>query len=67
LFVGENEGLGPAPPNGSEFHKGLIVTCGVETHRQVLGFVLPDKEHAPKQDPLGIEGGIGGPVGTEAG
>jgi len=63
LFIGENEGLGPVPSNGAEFHQGLIVTCRVETYRHVLGLVLVDEEHA--SDPLGIEGGIGRPVGTD--
>jgi len=64
LFVGENEGLGTAPPNCSEFNQGLIIACGIETDRHVLGLVLVDKEHAPEQDPLGIEGWIGWPIGT---
>ena len=30
-------------------------------------FVLVDEEHASEQDPLGIEVGIGRPVGTDVG
>jgi len=45
----------------------LIVTCRVETYRHVLSFVLVDEEHETEQDPLGIEGGIGRPVGTDNG
>jgi len=67
LFVGENEGLGPSPPNGAEFHQGLIIACRIEADRHVLGLVLVDEEHAPEQDPLGIEGWINRPVGTDVG
>jgi len=31
------------------------------------GLVLVDEEHASEQDPLGIEGGISGPVGKDVG
>ena len=48
LFVGENEGLGPSPPNGAEFHQGLIIACRLEADRHVLGLVLVDDEHAPE-------------------
>jgi len=67
LFVGENEGLGPSPPNGSEFHQWLIIACRIETDRHVLGLVFVDEEYATEQDPLGIEGWISPPVGTEVG
>jgi len=67
LFVGENEGLGSAPPNGAEFLQGLIIACRVITDRHVLGLVFVNEEHATQQDPLGIEGRIGGPVGTDVG
>ena len=63
----KNEGLGPSPPNGAEFHQGLIMACRIEADRHVLGVVLVDEEHAPEQDPLGIEGWISGPVGTDVG
>jgi len=66
-FVGENEGLGPTPSNGAEFHQGLIVKCSVETDRHVLGLVLLYEEYASEQDPLGIEGGIGRQVVTDVG
>jgi len=46
LFVGENEGLGPTPPNGAEFHQGLIIACRVVTDRHVLGLVFVDEERA---------------------
>jgi len=64
LFVGEIEGLGPAPLNRAEFHQGLIIACRIETDRHVPRFVLVDEEHASEQNPLGFEGGISGPVGT---
>jgi len=67
LFVGENEGLGSAPPNGAEFHQGLIIACRIEADRHVLGLVLVNEEHAPEQDPLGIDGWISRPVGTDVG
>jgi len=67
FFVGENEALGPAPPNGSEFHQGLIIACRVVTDRHVLGLVFVDEKHAAQKDPLGIEGRIGGPLGTDVG
>jgi len=40
LLVGENEGLGPVPPNGAEFNQGLVISGGVEFDRHVLGLVL---------------------------
>jgi len=46
LFVGENEGLGSASPNGAEFHQWLIVACRVESDRHVLGLVFIDEKHA---------------------
>jgi len=46
LFVGENEGLGPSPPNGAEFHQELIIACRVVTDRHVLGLVYVDEEYA---------------------
>jgi len=64
---GENEGLGPSPPKGSEFHQGLIITCRIETEGHVFSLVLVDEEHATEQDALGIEGWIGWPVGTDDG
>jgi len=67
LFVGENEGFGPAPSNGAEFHQGLIIACKLVTDRHVLGLFFVDEKHAPEQDPLRIEGRIGGPVGTDVG
>jgi len=45
----------------------LIVTSGVESYRQVFGPVLVDDEEAPEQNPLGIERGIVGQVGTDVG
>jgi len=65
LFVGENEGLGSTPPNGAEFHQGLIMACRVVTDRHELGLVFVNEKHAPEQDPLGIEGRIGEPVCTD--
>jgi len=67
LFVGENEGLGSSPPNGSKFQLGLIITRRIETDTHLLGVVLVDEEHAEEQDPLGIEGRIRWPVGTDVG
>jgi len=67
LFVGENEGLGPSPPNGAEFHQGLIITCRIETDRHILGLVFVDEEHAVEQDPLGIEVWISWLVGRDVG
>jgi len=67
LFVGENEALGPSPPNGAEFHQGLIIACRIEAERHVLVLFLVDEEHAPVQDPLGIEGCNSRPVGTDVG
>jgi len=65
LFVGENEAIGPAPPNGAEFNQGLIIACRVVTDRQVLGLVFIYEKHAVQQDPLGIKGRIWGPVATD--
>jgi len=48
FFVGENEGLGPYPPNGAEFHQRLIAACRVEADRHVLRLVLVDEEDAPE-------------------
>jgi len=56
-----------AEPNGSEFHQGLIIAGSIETDRHVLGLVFVDEEYAPEQDPLGIEGWISRPVGTDVG
>ena len=67
MFVGENEGLGPSPPNGAEIHQGLVIACRIEADTHVLGHVLVDEKYAPEQDPLGIEGSISWPVGTEVG
>jgi len=67
LFVDENEGLGPSPPDGSEFHQGLIIAGRIETDRHVLGLVFVDEEYAAEQDPLGIEGWISRPVCTYVG
>ena len=67
MFVGKNEGLGPSPSNGSEFHQGLIIAGRIETDRYVLGLFFVDEEYAPEQDPLGIEGWISWPVGTDLG
>ena len=66
LFIGENEGLGPSPPNGAEFHQGLKMACRIEADRHVLGLVV-NEELAPEQDKLGIEGWISRPVGTDVG
>jgi len=67
LFVGENEGLGPSPPNGAEFTQRLIIACRIDAYRHVLGLVIVDEEHAPDQDTFGIEGWISRPVGTNVG
>jgi len=53
--------------NGTEFHQGLINACRIETDRHVLGLVVVNEEHAAEQDPLGIEGWIGWPGGTDVG
>ena len=45
----------------------MIVACRIETDRHVLGLVLVDEEHAAEQGPIGIEGEIGGPLGTDVG
>jgi len=65
LFVGENEAIGPAPPNCAEFHQGLIIACRIVTDRHVIGLVFINEKHASQQNPLGIKGRIGGPVGTD--
>jgi len=67
LFVDEIEGLGSSPPNGSEFHQGLIIAYRIKTDRHVLGLFSVDEEYVPEQDPLRIEGRIRRPVGTDVG
>jgi len=39
----------------------------IETDRHVLGLIFMDEEYALEQDPLGIEGWISWPVGTDVG
>jgi len=46
FFVGEIEGLEPAPSNGAEFHQWFIIACRLVTDRHVLGLVFVDEEHA---------------------
>jgi len=65
LFVGEYEGLGAAPPNGSEFQQGLINACRLVTDRHVLFLVLIDKKTCDVARPAWDQRPDWGPVGTD--
>ena len=64
MFVGENEALGPAHPNGAVFHQGLIIACRVVTDRHVLCLVVIDEKHTRGRTHLGSKAGLGA-VGTD--
>jgi len=60
LIVGENEGLGSAPPNDAEFHQGLIIACRLETDRQVVCLSSLMKNMRRSKTRLGSKAGLGG-------
>ena len=46
VLIGEDEDGRLISLDGSEFHQGLAVASGIESHRDVLGPVLVEEEHA---------------------